>query len=142
MNLAVVGVVAGFLLRGPATGPAGWNGPGGVPHLLGALPQQERAALREDLRDGRAKFRAARTEIREARAALVEALLAEPYSEAALSAALDRQETVWREIGDRTRAVLLARIAAMTPEARRAMAETLESRSRGDWRDRGGRDRE
>ncbi|WP_112324067.1 periplasmic heavy metal sensor [Oceanibium sediminis] len=137
LNLAVAGVVAGHLLRGaPPSGDRAFNLPiDGFRNISRAMPAAEREALRNAWHGHRAEIRAARTDLRNSRAAFLQALRAEPFSAEAVERILSAQADRWQSFSAVSREILVARIAEMPPEARRAFADRLEeslSRRRAD----------
>ena len=126
LNLAVVGMVAGAMLRdGPGMRGAMVRDLGFGP-FTEALSREDRRALRQALFERAPEIRQARQQRQEDLQALVAILRAEPFDAAALAAAMAEQEA--RMVGQLRlgQRVLQERIAAMTPEARRGFAERLE----------------
>ncbi len=126
LNLAVVGMVAGAMLRdGPGMRGAMVRDLGFGP-FTEALSHEDRRALRQALFERAPEIRQARQQRQEDLQALVAILRAEPFDAAALAAAMAEQEA--RMVGQLRlgQTVLQERIAAMTPEARRGFAERLE----------------
>lgn len=126
LNLAVVGMVAGAMLRdGPGMRGAMVRDLGFGP-FTEALSREDRRALRQALFERAPEIRQARQQRQEDLQALVAILWAEPFDAAALAAAMAEQEA--RMVGQLRlgQTVLQERIAAMTPEARRGFAERLE----------------
>lgn len=126
LNLAVVGMVAGAMLRdGPGMRGAMVRDLGFGP-FTEALSREDRQALRQALFERAPEIRQARQQRQEDLQALVAILRAEPFDAAALAAAMAEQEA--RMVGQLRlgQTVLQERIAAMTPEARRGFAERLE----------------
>ncbi|MEM8869938.1 MAG: periplasmic heavy metal sensor [Pseudomonadota bacterium] len=133
LNLAIAGLVAGIALRG---GPYRDSAIAGSPLVDGfrrmhrAMPEADQAALHMDLKGRGDALRTHRRQLRETRAAFLEALTAEPFSEDDLRATLERQSTQWEDLGAETREILITRINAMTPEARSAFAANLKKAMR------------
>lgn len=126
LNLAVVGMVAGAMLRdGPGMRGAMVRDLGFGP-FTEALSREDRRAMRQALFERAPEIRQARQQRQEDLQALVAILRAEPFDAAALAAAMAEQEA--RMVGQLRlgQTVLQERIAAMTPEARRGFAERLE----------------
>lgn len=126
LNLAVVGMVAGAMLRdGPGMRGAMVRDLGFGP-FTEALSREDRRALRQALFERAPEIRQARQQRQEDLQALVAILRAEPFDAAALAAAMAEQEA--RMVGQLRlgQTVLQEQIAAMTPEARRGFAERLE----------------
>jgi uncharacterized membrane protein len=126
INLAVAGVVAGAWLRdGPPRG-GGVRDVGFGPYAAG-LTDDDRAALRRALIARGPDLRAARAAMRDDMAAVVAALRAEPFDAEAMTAAMERGTARVAEFAGLGRLLLVDHAAAMTPEARAAFAERLES---------------
>lgn len=142
INLAVVGLVAGFLLRAPDKGPHPMNLPiEGFRAIAEAMPAAERDALRAAYREKRREIGATRRSLKALDVAFFEALRAEGFTSDQLTQVLDDRAEVWQRFGDTARAVLISRIAEMTPEDRVAFADRLEMTYRKDRRPKGpGRD--
>lgn len=141
LNLLIVGLVAGAVLRD--------GGPRG--RMLGdlefgpfteALTPEDRAALRQEFVRQMPDMRDMRRQMRTDFAALLDALRAEPFDAAAVRGLIEAQSqrmTGRLAVGQD---LLVARIGAMTPEARADFADRLESRlRRGREPDRGEPDR-
>ena len=127
LNLAVVGLAAGFLVQDRDGRP-----PRDFAMSLGpvarALAPEDRAAIREALRD-RADLAAHRgrgTDLR----ALIAALSATPYDAQALRMALEAPAARVAQVQAAAAQALADRIDAMTPEARADLARRL-SQDRG-----------
>lgn len=124
LNLAVIGLVAGAMLR---------DGPHGrfVRELdLGpfteAFSPRDRAALRDQFMAQDGGFRALRDQFRADGLALVEVLRQEPLDRARLEALMQTQQDRMAARMKVGRDLVAARIAAMSPEDRRAFADRLE----------------
>lgn len=122
LNLAVVGALAGAWWRGGH--PEGPGAGGQVAALYRALPDEARRSLRAEMRgamnrDGQQAMRI--------RGRLMAALKAEPFDAAAVEAILVAQADALGAVQQRMRAAWLARVAAMTPDERRAYAERVEA---------------
>lgn len=125
LNLAVVGVVAGLLAGGRPDGVAAPRG-AATGLYLRALPEEHREAMREGLRREGGQFRIDRAALRAETAATLAALRAEPFDAVAFAARIAQQRQTLADrvsAGDR---LLVERLAAMTPEERRAYADRLE----------------
>lgn len=125
LNLAVIGMVGGALLRGsPPPGPQQIT-----PNLLGftnTLPTDRRKALLEATAQERQTLRPFRRDVRIAREEVLKALVAEPFNKDAYIAA----QTQLGEKEERSRAAvheLFARLAErMTPQERQAFKRWRE----------------
>jgi len=145
LNLFLIALMAVPLLMGPPGldrhGPPGMMG---MYHSFKDLPRGDREAIREAMRG---KFPAIRPHMRDmgaARAALADALAAEPYDEAAVRAAFDTMDEAMREMTAVTRDAMLAGFAKLSPEQRQRMAEAMREggeRHKLRWRERREEDR-
>lgn len=118
LNLAALGVLGGILTR---TGGNNFT----LHAAISALPEEDRRAVRRETRE---IWRNARMQ-REGSAtpwAIIEALRAEEFNPDELSATLreaqDRSLRIGAQMNDR----IVARVSAMSPERRRAYADSLE----------------
>lgn len=124
INLGILGLVAGAMLR---DGPRGMMvreldfGP-----FTEAFSDRDRAALREAFVQRAPSFRDMRQEMRADADRLIAALRADPLDPAELQAALAQQQARMQARIDQGRDLVLERITAMTPEARRDFADRLE----------------
>jgi uncharacterized membrane protein len=134
VNLAVLGLVAGALIKGPP--PAPWPGIA-LWHYARALPDPYRHDLGQALRANRRAWMAPRDALRRQRDALAAALAAEPYAPEAVAEVLTREAALTGELSSRGAALLLAQIERMSPEERAAYAAALadgHGRHRGPHR--------
>lgn len=136
LNVLVIGLVIGALLRGPDHAPRSVDlslGP-----LTRALDEADRAALGERLRGDLEAGRRPPPPGMAARAgelrAVLAALRAEPFDAEALTARLDAQRARARDWADAGQAGLVAHLSQMSPAQRAAFADRLEAefRSRGE----------
>jgi len=113
MNLAVVGVVGGLLLRnaGDKGGPRGFDV--GLGPIARVLDREDRRAIGEALRKVPGVRAPSRGDNRAALVALADVLRAEPFSEAALVAALDTPSVRMQAIRSAASEALTARLVAM-----------------------------
>ena len=120
LNLALVGVIAGAVLKGPHGPPAIglWN-------YGRALPEPYRHDLGAALRASRHDWIGPREALRGQRAALADALVADPYDPAAVAEVLGREPRLSDELAARGSRLLLEQIQRMGPEDRAAYAEAL-----------------
>ncbi|WP_323765440.1 periplasmic heavy metal sensor [Marinovum sp.] len=138
-NLAIAGVVAGFVLTGGPGKPPPRNPRDAVAPYTQALTRDDRRALGRQLfaemrKEGtREDLRArARAEYREA----LEALRAEPFDPAGFAEVLARQNERAAERQQRGQDILVSHVAAMSPEDRAGFADRVAAAlERGD-RDR------
>ncbi len=133
LNLVFLGIAAGAFLHGPPKPPPG--GPA-LWHYGRSLPEPYRDELVRDLRDTRDDWREARDSLRGQRAALAEALVAQPFDPAAVVAVLDLERRLISDLTARGTALLMEQITRMSPEDRAAYAEALrqEPEPSGDRR--------
>ena len=123
-NLAIVAMVAGFLLRGP--GPLRGGGPGlsyALPYIVALEKEDRRSVLRAvrdnpDLPDRRAR----RAHFDE----MLTALQADPMDVDAVRTVLARQANGVAEVQAVAQAAWLERVRAMSPEDRSAYAARVE----------------
>lgn len=129
LNLLIVGMVVGWMAS--PHGPRGSNF-GGARGLVGepflrALPDDQRRALIRDMAREAPRIRESRDSLRTRFNAFLEALRADPYDTDRVAALLrDQRDAALRrnEMGEQ---LLLERLAAMTPDQRRAYADALET---------------
>ncbi len=126
-NLAVVGLVAGAMLRdGPGMRGAMVRDLGFGP-FTEALSREDRQAMRDSLFERAPDIREARRVQRADLEGLVALLRAEPFDAVAFAARMaDQQGRIERQLR-LGQEVLLERVAQMSPEARRGFADRLEA---------------
>jgi uncharacterized membrane protein len=127
LNLAVVGLVAGVVLRDGPDGRSRMVRDLGFGPFTEALAPEDRAALRRAFVSEGGDLRAERDRIREETAGVVAALRADPFDAdrfARLLAAQAERRQARLDLGQR---LLVAQIAAMAPAARAALADRLEA---------------
>ena len=126
LNIAVAGVVAGYLLRGPVPDRDRAYLPiEGMRNIHRALPPDERAALRDEMRARFANLSDHRARLRDLRTEVLNALMAEPFDPAVLDSVMARHSAYWRTASEEARSVFVAHVAGMTPGARAAFARAL-----------------
>jgi uncharacterized membrane protein len=131
LNVAVVGMVAGAMLR---DGPPGR--PGVAPRdisfgpYLAVMTPPERAALRAAFVARAPGFRDARLEMRADMVQVAAALRAEPFDRAAVEAALERGTARARGFLELGQSVLSDHLASLTPAERAALADRIEAVAR------------
>ncbi len=136
LNLAVVGLVGGHILRGAPDRPARPDheiGALGLRLYYHALDEDHRQALNAAVKDRRGQFHAGRAALQAHRLALAETLEAVPFDASAVQQILAQQGEYVRGNVKVGHDLLIERIVAMSPEARAAMAARLKS---GDKRNR------
>ncbi|MEY1556405.1 periplasmic heavy metal sensor [Yoonia sp. R2331] len=129
LNLAVVGMFAGFAWRGGKQGP-----PRGVELSLGpvgqALSQQDRRAILQSLRQNRdlrpGRDGAGMAGIEE----MIAALRADPFDPAAFSETLNIPQARQQKLKDAARAALTERVTEMSAQERAAFAERIADATR------------
>lgn len=124
LNLAILGLVAGFVMRAP--GPVLGAGPGmsfGLPYVI-ALDREDRRAVMDavrgnpDLPDRRAR--------RDNYRRIVELIRSDPLDVDGIKAALERQVVTTRTVQSAAQAAWLQRIEAMNAEQRATYADRIE----------------
>jgi uncharacterized membrane protein len=121
LNLALVGMIGGMVVRGAPNGSL-------MRATIGALPDDARRDMR---REGREAFRGSRghDELRGARAELLEALRAETFDADRFRAGLDVAQLRLLNIGDRLEGQLVTRLEGLDHPARQEVADRLEKRT-------------
>ncbi|MBM9596067.1 periplasmic heavy metal sensor [Roseitranquillus sediminis] len=139
LNLLVVGIVVGFVFD--SHGPERWRdrpaaGQFGRNPLIAALDEEERRRMLEDMRQRAEPLRENREALRQRFETMLTLLRAEPFEPDALRAALAEQRRAASDRQALGEELLIARLAAMTPNARAAYAERLDRAfaRRGDGR--------
>lgn len=127
LNLAVVGVVGGAMMKGVAGRHGDMVRDLDFGPFTQAFDAEDRAALRRGFLERAPELRAARKEMRADFAAVLTALRADPFDAAALSAALVGQSARAAKNLAIGQALVAERIAQMTPAARIAFADRLEA---------------
>ncbi len=146
VNLLIVGIVAGALLR-PGSGPGG-KSPAPRPPVewmqgvVRQLPEDAQAELRKGFLNNRGELRRIRSGFRATRQEMMRILETEPYDPQAMEALMRQQDAAWRSIVAKGQMLFLDTIAAMTAEERAQFVQNLkENRDkdgrRGDKRPRG-----
>ncbi|WP_415184026.1 periplasmic heavy metal sensor [Phaeovulum sp.] len=133
LNLVVLGVVAGGVIGHAKHPPRHRVSSISMGPFTASLSREDREALRRDAEAEGQDFRAMQRAARADYARLIAALRADPWNKAEVQAVLDghRMRTLERiEIGGR---LMFGRIAAMTPDERKAFADRLD---RGRHQDR------
>jgi len=130
LNLLVFGVLAGAMVAargggGPLRGIDLALGP-----VVAALEETDRRAIRADLHNREALPRPSRRDREAAMENLVAVLRREPFEPAPLSSLLDSLRARAEAAQAAGQEALIARIVAMTPQARNAFADRLEAELR------------
>ena len=131
LNILVLGLVAGAVLRGGPPGGAAVRVDLTLGPLLRALEAEDRAAIRAGLQTRRPVERRSRVEMRRDMRAMRDALRAEAFEPARMRALMDRQFARLRTIQGRAADQVIAHLATMSPAERRALADRFEDELRG-----------
>ena len=129
LNVLIIGAVAGtvcFSHRGPLHGFAS-KGPG----LLGfahTLPRERSDMIRQRFADAQPNMETLRRGIRDARAKVREALIAEPFDQQKLDAALEGVAQAENNITRDKVAMFGTTVSQLTPDERRQLHDWLEKR--------------
>ncbi len=129
VNLGVAGVVAGAAIKFHRDGGR-MEAPGDLAFgpYSEALNREQRRALLRGLSDRGGDLRGIREELRGDLEAVLAAVRAQPFDEAAFRAALDRQNARLSARVEQGRAQLAALVTAMSDEERATFARNLERR--------------
>lgn len=122
LNLAVVGVVGGAMLSGKFRDGPPSRFDFGLGLVSRALAEDERREIGRALRQDRSLRN---HDFRGQMAAMATALRAEPFDRGVLQQLLDDQAEHLSQVQARARTAVLDKIAAMSPERRRAFADRL-----------------
>ena len=122
VNLVVLGVIGGFLIRGPDMKPRSSDA---MPLLYREMPAEFRKSLREEFKANREKMSVSRREIGELRTQLIDALEAENFDIANVEALMGRYSEITRNIQASAQSALLEAIRRMDPEDRAEYASNL-----------------
>ena len=131
VNLLILGVVIGWVLSpdGPRRDDRPARSLMGAP-FAEALAPEDRRALSREMRGRADRIEGTRDELRARFETLLDALRAEEWDRDAVTAVLDDQRRAAEGRQRLGEELLLDRLDAMTPEARRAYADRLEERVR------------
>lgn len=137
MNLAVLGVIGGAMLRDGPPHRMDMVRDLGFGPFTEALSHEDRAAMRGAFLERAPDFKKSRADMRAEFAAVLAALRAEPFSVDGLTAALTAQSARAQQNLTMGQDLLAERVAAMSPAERTAFADRLEQsltrrKSRGD----------
>jgi uncharacterized membrane protein len=130
LNVLIIGAVAGtfcFSRSGPGHGGAGLKG-SGLFAFAHTLPRERSDMIRQKLADSRPNLETMRKGIRDARAGVRAAVIAEPFDLAKLNTALDG--IVQAEANEKRAkvAVFGETVGQLTPGERRQLHDWLEAR--------------
>ncbi len=129
LNLVIVGLVAGTFFLGETKGPPQRFDLTAGP-MTRAMDVDRRDALRDALRASGAFQPADRTQLRADARALLTAVRAETFDDAAFRAALERQQARLDRGQDAVLDAVTQQISEMTPQERNAFADRLEEQMR------------
>ena len=130
LNLALLGVIGGAMLKGPPPPPLP-----GIGHYARALPEPYRRQIGHALRESRRDWGGTREAIRAQRDALAAALTAEPFDPAGVADVLKEESRLIDALAARGTGLLIAQLEQMSAEERAAYAEELRA-ERGRRSDR------
>jgi uncharacterized membrane protein len=130
LNVLIIGAVAGtfcFSRPGPRHGGPGPKG-SGLFEFAHTLPRERSDLIRQKLADSKPNMETLRKGIRDARSGVRAAVIAEPFDQAKLNAALDG--IVQAEANEKRAkvAVFGETVGQLTPEERRQLHDWLEKR--------------
>lgn len=136
LNLLLIGAAAGMMIRfghpgDPPEPPAGFDRVT-LYRVFRALPDEQKDAAREILRERAPELHALRRLQSEARLRIAEALEAEPFSPPELAAELAAARDVERGGREIVDEAFVSFAASLGPEMRREIAEELRAKRR--WR--------
>lgn len=127
VNLLILGLAAGFFLRGPGEGHRRAQFRGGEAPFMQALEPRDRRALAQSIATRRASPEKHRTRTRERFAGLVAALRADPFDPAALAALLSQQNDEADQRRRQGQDAFLALVEGKSAQERAAIAARLEA---------------
>lgn len=137
LNLLVLGMIGGAVINHGRGDPRAVTGPADLGPYGRALSDADRAALRKAIRAEGPRLRENREAVRAGFRELTGALRAEPYDHARVTAIIEGQQARVEAQVDLLRALMLDRVAQMTPAERAGFADRLEEVLRhGPPRDR------
>ncbi len=130
LNLIIVGVIAGFALRGPKIGtPSAPSMPGAI-SLLRAVPDSHRGELRSAFKDQRTTLQSYRKEIDGLRDAFLAVISTDPLDVAKLEELLASHRAIESNISQSGQALLLKTITTMDLDARLELVEKAKKMPR------------
>lgn len=130
LNLVLIGLLIGAGIRHHVLGEAGFGGPRTIFHILRELPSEKRDQARAMVKERRADISAARRLRAEARGALGDAIAADPYDAAAVSAAFETLRTREYEMRSLSHSVVTEILADIEAEERRELGERLQPKKK------------
>jgi len=122
LNLLLVGLIAGAILRGP---PDRISGGPGLWRYAHALPDPYRRDLIRSVRRSRDAWSGPRTELRGKREELAAALRADPFEIDAVAAIFAEEQRLAGALAERGSALIVDQIARMSPDERARYAEAI-----------------
>ncbi len=126
LNVVLAGIIGGALLKGPPPPP-----PVGLWYYGRALPEPYKRDLGQALRDNRRDWIDQRNALNSQRAAVADALVAEPFDIGAVQALLDKEPPMVNDLAMRGTRLLIEQIRRMDPEERAAYSESLRRQKAG-----------
>ncbi len=131
LNLLIVGAVIGAVVSGggPGHGRDVARETRGTPFVRALSPDDRRKVVRGMVAERRS-LREGRDDLRDGFEGLLQALRADSFDEDAIRGSLERQRQAMRKGNEVGEKVLVARLAEMTAEERRAYADRLEAQIR------------
>jgi len=137
LNLAVIGLVAGIIVRFDGGPPPGRGAEFALPYMRALAPEDRRAIIRSVRREqGRPMLRGAERQARYAD--VIEALRAQPFDRAALDAVVTEQARGAVALQSAAQAAWLDRVSAMDDAARARYADRVAEQAarRGEGKKR------
>ena len=128
LNVLIIGLLIGAMLRGPDRQKRPPNFNGGLPGLIRAVPEGHHKTMKDAFREQKAAHADLRRELGVLRREFIVALQAEPFDMGVVEAALDKHRAVTSRISDTGRETILKTIAAMSEEDRQEFAANLQKR--------------
>ncbi len=127
LNLAIIGLVVGFVLREPRGDTGRPTPPDILRELVRAVPGDHRDALRSDLRAKRDDMRGFREEIQNQRLALVQTLESPNFDMTSISTLFEENRITLSRITTSGHDIIVRRIEQMSDADRKAFAENLRT---------------
>ncbi len=129
LNILVISALAGsvFKMRG---GDRHLDGASVQGAMIRALPEDQRRQLGQRIRKNGEHFKAQRGQSRALRAALKEAIAAQPFDGEALHQVFERQKGLRSAFSERGDALWIELITSMTDEERATFSENIQFRKK------------
>ncbi|WP_186002520.1 periplasmic heavy metal sensor [Mycobacterium sp. KBS0706] len=122
LNLLLLGVLGTWLWRSDSR-----SGPSALSEAVATLPEPDRTTLAQLLEQRRAQSKAIGDELRQQRAAVNEALSAEPYDPDKVAAALAAMSDEFKELRGVVQGTILEIMPKLSAEQRRKMLERRDA---------------